>query len=152
MDVVINQYTKDRIKDVLDFERKLREEESFWGWEIDEEYIKNVENSFESREFDNALSFLAYAGGNVVGRIDSSIIPSHFDGSKKAYLDWICVIKSYRHNGVSQKMLSALMEELKERGIDTLIALTASNDEAQSFYRSIPNSEMKDTGIWIDIK
>ena len=35
---------------------------------------------------------------------------------------------------------------------DTLIALTASNDEAQSFYKSVPDSSMHDTGIWIDIK
>jgi hypothetical protein len=41
---------------------------------------------------------------------------------------------------------------LKEQGADTLIALTASNDEAQRFYKSIPDSEMHDIGIWIDIK
>ena len=88
----------------------------------------------------------------VVGRIDSSIIASHFDGSKKAYLDWICVIKSYRHSGVAQRMLSELIQRLKSQNIETLIALTASNDEAQRFYRSVPNSEMRDSGIWIDIQ
>ena len=88
----------------------------------------------------------------VVGRIDSSIIASHFDGSKKAYLDWICVIKSYRHSGVAQRMLSELIQRLKSQNIETLIALTASNDEAQRFYKSIPNSEMRDTGIWIDVQ
>ena len=41
---------------------------------------------------------------------------------------------------------------LKEQGADTLIALTASNDEAPRFYKSIPDSEMHDIGIWIDIK
>ena len=40
---------------------------------------------------------------------------------------------------------------LKDRHIDTLIALTASNEEAQRFYKRIPNSEMRDVGIWIDI-
>ena len=34
----------------------------------------------------------------------------------------------------------------------TSIALTASNEEAQSFYRSVPDSEMKDIGIWINIR
>ncbi|MDE5547045.1 MAG: GNAT family N-acetyltransferase, partial [Anaeroplasmataceae bacterium] len=74
------------------------------------------------------------------------------DGSKKAYLDWICVIKSYRHQGVAQKLLEALRKELKNNNIDTLIALTASNEEAQSFYRNISDSQMRDIGIWIDIK
>lgn len=79
------------------------------------------------------------------------MIASHFDGSKKAYLDWICVIKSCRHRGAAQRLLEALREILKNYHIDTLIALTASNEEAQRFYEHVPNSKMRDIGIWIDI-
>ncbi len=152
MDILIREYTRDRIKDVLDFEYKLRVEENFWGWEIDNAYISAVDKSFEKEEFKNALSLLAYHENQVVGRIDCSLIVSHFDGSKKAYLDWICVIKSYRHQGMAQKLLVALKEALKKQQVDTLIALTAANEEAQRFYKSIPDSLMRDTGIWIDIK
>lgn len=152
MDIKIIQYTKDKIADVIDFERRLREEENDWGWEIDEAYIDAVTKSFDDPDFNTSVSFLAYAEEKVVGRIDCSTIASHFDGSKKAYLDWICVIKTYRHCGVAQEMLRALLGYLKTKGIDTLIALTASNNEAQRFYKSIPYSEMKDIGIWIDVK
>lgn len=152
MKIEVRKYTKELIQDVIDFEKRLREEEAFWGWEIDEAYIESVRKSFEDVEFKSSISLLAYVDDKVVGRIDSSMIASHFDGSKKAYLDWICVIKSYRHSGVAQKLLSELLQCLKEKDIETLIALTAANDEAQSFYKSIPNSEMKDIGIWIDIK
>ena len=38
----IRKYTADRIPDVLQFERDLRKEEDFWGWEIDEKYIADV--------------------------------------------------------------------------------------------------------------
>jgi len=148
----IVRYTKDRIGEVIDFERRLREEENFWGWEIDEAYIRKVEASFEDPSFGGSVSLLAYLNGKVIGRIDSAIIASHFDGSKKAYLDWICVVKSSRHQGVAQKLLAELRRILKERGIDTLIALTAQNQEAQSFYSKVPDSIMRDTGIWIDIK
>lgn len=48
-------------------------------------------------------------------------------------------------------MLESLRKILKDRQIDTLIALTAANEEAQRFYKSIPNSVMRDVGIWIDI-
>lgn len=48
-------------------------------------------------------------------------------------------------------MMETLRGILKDRHIDTLIALTASNEEAQSFYKSIPNSKMRDIGIWIEI-
>ena len=142
MKIEVRKYTKELIQDVIDFEKRLREEETFWGWEIDEAYIESVRRSFEDIEFNTSISLLAYVDEKVVGRIDASIIASHFDGSKKAYLDWICVIKSYRHFGVAQRLLSELLQRLKEKNIETLIALTAINDEAQKFYKSIPNSQM----------
>ena len=144
-------YTAAAIQDVIAFERHLREEEDVWGWVIDDAYIAQVQKSFEGDAFRDALSFLAYMDGQVVGRIDACLIRSHFDGSTKAYLDWICVIKSYRHRGVAQALLARLRQELKARGVDTLIALTASNEEAQQFYRHVPNSCMRDVGIWIDV-
>ncbi len=147
----IKQYTKERIPDVLRFEHNLRLEENFWGWEIDEKYIADVTASFENPAFENSLSLLAYVDGKVVGRIDATKICSHFDGSTKAYLDWICVIKSYRHRGVAQGLMAALRTELKKQGLDTLIGLIASNPDAQQFYRNLPNSEIKDEGIWIDL-
>lgn len=147
----IKLYTKDRIPDVLQFERDLRLEEDFWYWEIDEKYIANVTASFENPAFATSLSLLAYMDGKVVGRIDSTLICSHFDGSVKAYLDWICVIKSYRHKGVAQALMQTLRKELKERKADTLIGLIASNEDAQHFYCSLPDSEIKDEGIWINL-
>lgn len=86
MKLEIQEYTKNKIPDVLDFERRLRKEENFWGWEIDEAYIRAVERSFDDRAFDDSISLLAYVDGLVVGRIDASCIASRFDGSKKAYL------------------------------------------------------------------
>lgn len=147
----IKLYTKNRIPDVLQFERDLRLEEDFWYWEIDEKYIANVTASFENPAFATSLSLLAYMDGKVVGRIDSTLICSHFDGSVKAYLDWICVIKSYRHKGVAQALMQTLRKELKERKADTLIGLIASNEDAQHFYRSLPDSEIRDEGIWINL-
>ena len=147
----IKLYTKDRIPDVLQFERDLRSEENFWGWEINEKYIADVTASFENPAFANSLSLLAYMDGKVVGRIDSTKICSHFDGSTKAYLDWICVIKSYRHKGVAQKLMETLRAELKQQGVDTLIGLIAANDDAQHFYRNLPDSLIRDEGIWIDL-
>lgn len=152
MELEIQAYTKERIPDVLDFERRLRREEEDWGWEIDQAYISAVERSFDDRSFDDSISLLAYDDGAVVGRIDASLIASRFDGSKKAYLDWICVIKSSRHRGVAQRLLESLRQILKDRQIDTLIALTAANEEAQRFYKNVPDSMMRDVGIWIDIK
>ena len=151
-EIKIELYTKEKIPDVVAFEKQLRAEEDVWGWEIDDAYIKSVTDSFGDPRFQNALSLLAYIGEQVVGRIDVVRIPSYFDGTVKAYLDWICVLKSARHKGVAQALMNEIRSRLKAEGIDTLIALTASNDEAQRFYKSVPDSSMHDIGIWIDIK
>ena len=152
MALAINNYTEKDIPAVIDFERRLREEEDVWGWEIDDNYIRDVKASFRDGRFENAPSLLAYEDGKVIGRIDAVLLPSHFDGSVKAYLDWICVLQSCRHRGAAQALLAALRERLKTLGVDTLIALTAANEEAQRFYKSVPDSIMRDVGIWIDIK
>ena len=110
----IKRYTKNEIKDVIEFELQLRREEDFWGWEIDDAYIESVKKSFEDSKFANSVSFLAYVNDNVVGRIDASLICSHFDGSTKAYLDWICVLKSARHLGVAQGLLAELRRYLSK--------------------------------------
>ena len=151
-EIKIVPYTKELIPDVIDFELRLRQEEDVWCWDIDDTYKQTVKDSFDDKRFDNSLSLLAYVDGKVTGRIDAVLLPSRFDGTVKAYLDWICVIKSCRHKGVGQALLSELRAILKAEGVDTLIGLTASNDEAQSFYRAVPDSSMRDTGIWIDIK
>ena len=87
MEIEIKPYTKDRIDDVIQFENALRKEEDFWGWTIDEAYIDSVRRSFENPAFSDSISLLAYADQKVIGRIDSSMISSRFDGSTKAYLD-----------------------------------------------------------------
>ena len=152
MVIEIKPYTKDRIRDVVQFEQELRAEEDVWGWEIDEAYLRSVADSFDDPTFDDSISLLAYVDDRVVGRIDACMLKSRFDGSTKAYLDWICVLKSFRHHGVAQALMEALRNALKERKVDTMVALTASNEEAQRFYKAVPDSVMRDVGIWIDIK
>lgn len=152
MQIRIEPYTKERIDDVLAFEHELRRQEDFWGWEIDKAYEESVRKSFADPLYKASISFIAYVENNVVGRIDASLIPSHFDGSIKAYLDWICVLKSYRHNGVAQALMKHLRKVLKEQyNVSVLIGLIASNKDAQSFYRNLPTSLIKDEGIWIDL-
>ncbi|MBR6802071.1 MAG: GNAT family N-acetyltransferase [Eubacteriaceae bacterium] len=133
----IIKLTKELIPELLSFERDLRSEEpEVFMWEIDEDYIKNLESSFGDGRFDSsAVSLLAYDGGRVVGRIDASLIYSRFDGTvSQAYLDWICVLKSERHKGVGRALLAALKSELKEMGVSSLMVLTAENGEAAAFY------------------
>lgn len=56
MEIIIKPYTKDRINDVLQFEKELRIEEDCWGWDINDEYLASVNNSFTDRSFDDSVS------------------------------------------------------------------------------------------------
>ena len=151
MKVEICEYTRQRISDVMEFERQLRVEEPFYGWDIDEAYQKRVEASFDDPRFANAVTLLAREGGKVVGRIDGSLIASRFDGSVNGYLDWICVVKSSRHAGTAQALLAELRRRMKQAGAAQLIALMAANEEAQRFYRAVEGASIHDEGIWIDL-
>lgn len=137
---------------LFDFERRLSEEEpGYYSWTEDANYQDKVRASFQASQFENALSFVAMTEGQeIVGRIDASLIPTHFDGSMKCYLDWICVLKSWRHKGVAQAMMETLRNELAAKGIDTLVGLIAANEEAQCFYRAMQRAMIRDEGIWID--
>ena len=150
----VKKFEKDDIGRVIAFERELREQEpDTYYWEPDAVYRKQLEQSFEDDRFRNALSFIAVKEDKVIGRIDASLISSRSDASCfSAYLDWICVLKSERHQKTAQALLDALRAKCKEQGVGVLIALMANNDEAQSFYKSVENASMHDTGIWIDIQ
>ena len=149
----IKQFDKEDVQKVIDFEKELRiQEPDTYYWDPDEAYKKQLENSFEDERFNTAISFLAVKDNKVIGRIDASVISSRSDAScYSAYLDWICVLKSERHNKVARSLLNALRTECKKRGIGVLVALMANNDEAQSFYKSVENASIHDTGIWMDI-
>lgn len=145
-------YTKERIEDVLDFERRLREEEpGFFTTKIDDAYRAAVERTFPDPRFDSAISLLAYQDGQVVGRIDGAMVFSRFDGNAMALLDWLCVLKSRRHKGVAQTLMAELRRRAREAGAEAMIGLIASNPEAQRFYRAVENAKIQDEGIWIDL-
>ncbi len=149
--VEILPFTLDRLEDVLEFEMQLRREEPDWGWEIDDAYQRAVKESFSDPRFAGALTLLAYKDGRVVGRIDAALAASHFEGAIQAYLDWICVLKSCRHQGIAQALMAELRARLKAQGLGTLVGLIAANPEAQSFYRSMEGAKIRDEGIWIDL-
>ena len=135
----------------LDIMGRKQEPDTYY-WEPDATYRKLLEQSFEDERFRNAISFIAVQDDKVIGRIDASLISSRSDASCfSAYMDWICVLKSERHHKVAQALLNALRKRCKELGVGVLIALMANNNEAQSFYKSVENASMHDTGIWIDI-
>ena len=149
----IKQFEKDDIDRVIAFELELRRQEpDTYYWEPDEAYRKQLEQSFDDQRFNTAISFIAVKEEKVIGRIDASLISSRSDAACfSAYMDWICVLKSERHNKVAQALLEVLRQQCRKQGAGVLIALMAENDEAQRFYKNVKNASVHDTGIWINI-
>ncbi len=150
----IKKLEKEDIQSVIAFETELRRQEpDTYYWEPDETYRRQLEKSFDDERFNTAVSFIAVKDSKVIGRIDASILTSRSDAScYSAYLDWICVLKSERHQKVAQALLHALRAECREQGVGMLIALMANNEEAQSFYRNVEDASIHDTGIWMEIQ
>lgn len=150
----IKEFEREDIDRVIEFEKELRlQEPDTYYWDPDGSYKKQLEQSFSDQRFNTAISFIAVKENKVIGRIDASLISSRSDAAcYSAYMDWICVLKSERHNKVAQSLLNALRDECKNQGVGVLIALMANNAEAQSFYKGVEDASIHDTGIWIDIK
>lgn len=151
--ITVKMFEREDIQKVIEFEQELRKQEpNTYYWEPDDNYVKQLEESFSDERFNTAVSLVAYKDEQVVGRIDASIISSRSDASCfSAYLDWICVLKNERHNKVAQALLDGLRKELKKQDVGLLIALMANNEEAQRFYNNVENASIHDTGIWMDI-
>lgn len=150
----IKRLEKNDIEKVIAFEKELRmQEPDTYFWEPDEAYAKQLELSFDDPRFNTAVSFIALKDEKVIGRIDASLISSRSDAAcYSAYLDWICVLKSERHQQTAQYLLNAVRSECRAQGASVLIALMAGNKEAQSFYSRVNGASMHDTGIWISLE
>ena len=152
--ITIKRLEKEDIPSMIAFETELRvQEPDTYYWEPDETYRRQLEMSFDDERFNTAMSFIAIKDNKVIGRIDASVLASRSDAACfSAYLDWICVLKSERHHQVAQALLDTLRAECKAQGVGVLIALMASNEEAQRFYKNVKYASIHDMGIWIDIK
>lgn len=148
----IEKLREDMLSALFAYEEQLsREEPGYYTWTENADYQQKVRNSFTDSRFTNAMTLVAITeDGTVVGRMDVALLPTHFDGSINAYLDWISVLKSWRHRGVAQALMQAMRDELHQQGIDTLVGLIAANPEAQRFYRSMTGAIIRDEGIWSD--
>ena len=123
--VAVVPFTRERISDVLAFERELRRQEpDTFFMDAGESYRDLLERSFEDSRFTNAVSMLAWEDGRVIGRGDAVILAARSDAScSTAYLDWICVLKEERHRGVAQLVLQEVRPARDERGGGSILAL-----------------------------
>ncbi len=108
---------------------------------VDTQGIKDrISDSF----FNNSVSLLAKDGQKVVGRIEYHFYGCIQDGYKMAYVDWVYVLKSYRHRGIARRLFAEFEKDCISNGINQLYLIRATNAEADKFYKSFENAELSD--------
>lgn len=111
---------------------------------VDEQGIRDrISNPF----FTRTTSILAREDGNVVGRIEYHFYGCMQDGYRMAYVDWVYVLRAYRHRGIAQMLFAELEKDCAKNGIDQYYLIRARNEEADRFYGSFRGAQLQDTPL-----
>ncbi len=98
---------------------------------VDEQGIKSrISDPF----FNRTTSILAKENGMVVGRIEYHFYGCMQDGYRMAYVDWVYVLKAYRHKGIAQKLFTEFERDCVQNNINQYYLIRATNEEANRFY------------------
>lgn len=120
------------------------EPEKMTAEKVDEQGIRDrISNPF----FTKTTSILAREDERIVGRIEYHFYGCMQDGYRMAYVDWVYVLKAYRHRGIAQKLFAELEKDCAKNDIDQYYLIRARNEEADRFYGSFQGAEMYDTPI-----
>jgi len=120
-------------------------EPDIWIDDFDADKLKaDTEKALQNPLFTSARCLMCIdESGQAIGRIDFAIASSFsFGGWSQVYVDWVYVLKEFRHEGIAQFLFAQMESYLKEIGIDEYFLLMADNAEAQKFYRSIEGTEI----------
>ena len=111
---------------------------------VDELGIKSrIADSF----FNMTTSILAKENGKVVGRIEYHFYGCMQDGYRMAYVDWVYVLKEYRHRGIAQKLFAEFEKDCKSNNIYQYYLIRAKNADADRFYRHFESAELNESPI-----
>lgn len=111
---------------------------------VDEQGIKSrISDPF----FDRTSSVLAKENGKVVGRIEYHFYGCMQDGCTMAYVDWVYVLRAYRHRGIAQSLFAEFERDCVQNNIDQYYLIRATNQEADRFYKNFEGVELSDTPV-----
>lgn len=144
--MVFEILSNDNVDEYIDYLKSAMGEEPdlMTADKVDENGIKNrVADPF----FNKTTSVLAKMDGQVVGRIEYHFYGCMQDGYKMAYVDWVYVLKSYRHQGIAQKLFAEFEKDCEKNNINQYYLIRAQNDEADSFYNHFADVELAESPI-----
>ena len=85
--------------------------------------------------YQHTKSILAIDNNLVVGRIEYHFYGCMQNGYRMAYVDWVFVLRDYRHRGIAQQLFKELERDCAENHIFQYYLIRVTNENADSFYR-----------------
>ena len=144
--MVFQNLSNDNVNEYIEYLKIAMSEEPdlMFADAVDEKGIKSrVADSF----FNKTTSILAKIDGNVVGRIEYHFYGCLQDGYRMAYVDWVYVLKSYRHQGIAQKLFAEFENDCVRNNINQYYLICARNEDADRFYKHFADVELVESSI-----
>ena len=92
--------------------------------------------------YQHTKSILAIDNDLVVGRIEYHFYGCLQDGYRMAYVDWVYVLKDYRHRGTAQQLFRELERDCVENHIFQYYLIRATNKNADRFYKHFDDAKL----------
>ncbi len=109
---------------------------------IDQIDVDAIRERLNDPFYQSKKSILAIEHGVVIGRIEYHFYGCLQDGYRMAYVDWVYVLKSHRHQGVAQSLFREFEQDCKNNQINQYYLIRATNDDAETFYKSFDGAEL----------
>ena len=144
--MIFEKLNRDNVDEYIDYLKIAMSEEPdlMVADRVDEEGIKSrLSDPF----FNKTTSILAKVDGKVVGRIEYHFYGCMQDGCKMAYVDWVFVLKAYRHQGIAQNLFAEFEKDCARNNINQYYLIRAKNNDADRFYSHFADVELSDSPI-----
>ena len=144
--MIFEKLSRDNIDEYIDYLKiaMSQEPDLMVADVVDEEGIKSrLADPF----YNKTTSILVKVDGKVVGRIEYHFYGCVQDGHRMAYVDWVYILKAYRHQGIAQKLFAEFEKDCVRNNINQYYLIRAKNDEADRFYSHFADVELSDSPI-----
>ena len=113
-------------------------------------YIRNLRNNLRD---DNFRVFVAVEGRRVIGYVMGYIgeNPPIFTQQRYGFIADLCVTQVYRQRGVGEKLVTAMCDWFRRRGLENAqMNVAHGNPSSQAFWRKIGGMDYLDH-MWLDL-
>ena len=103
---------------------------AIWGWD------EQRQRDYHTRSFNPGRWQIITADGTDIGMIDVEHRPAEI------YLSRIEVHPGYQGHGIGSRLISALIDEARDKGQDLVLDVLTVNHRAQALYRRLGMTEV----------